>query len=212
VLFEHGQKVLFIGDSITDAGRREVNLPWGLGYMSQARDLIVARYPALQLSFVNRGIGGDTTRKLLARWQTDVLAEQPDWLVLKIGINDVWRSFTGDPAEAVSLAEYRANLRRLLDQTRAQTPARLILLTPYMIEADRTHPMRAAMDSYGDAVRTLAPEYGAILVDTQAAFDSALQTTTPAHWAEDQIHPNGPGNAVIALALLAAVGFTVAPL
>lgn len=207
MLFGPRQKILFIGDSITDADRRRQSAPYGAGYVSLVRNFIVARYPELHLRLVNQGIGGNTTRDLLARWETDVLAEQPDWLSLKIGINDVWRGFRGNPHEAVPLTEYVANLRNLLDQTRARTDARLILLTPYMIEADRAHPMRAEMDRYGEAVTALAQEYGAVPVDTQAVFDAALQHTTPEDWAADQIHPNGPGYALIALAFLRAVGF-----
>lgn len=207
MLFQSGHRIVFAGDSITDAGRREVNPPWGLGYVNVARDLLLARYPQRQLAIINRGVGGDTTRHLLARWQRDVIAQRPDWLSLMIGINDVWRAFSGKPQEAVALPEYVANLRTLLDQTRTRTRARLILLTPYMIEPDRSHPMRATMDRYGAAMKALAAEYSAVVVDTQAAFDVALQQTTPEYWAEDQIHPNGPGNTLIALAFLRAVGF-----
>jgi lysophospholipase L1-like esterase len=209
MLFEPGQKILFIGDSITDADRRGSSRPYGAGYVSLARNLLVARYPDLHLTIVNRGVSGDTTRDLRARWQRDVLAERPDWLALKIGINDVWRSFGGNRAEAVPLPEYTANLRHLLEETRAHTTARLILLTPYMIEPDRAHPMRAAMDRYGQAVQELAAEVGAVLIDTQAAFDTALQHTTPADWAEDQVHPNAPGHAILALAFLRGVGFAL---
>jgi lysophospholipase L1-like esterase len=209
MLFEPQQKVLFIGDSITDAGRTGPAAPYGDGYVSQIRNFLLARYPERHLTIVNRGVSGNTTRDLRARWRADVLAHRPDWLALKIGINDVWRAFGGNPREAVPLPEYTANLRHLLDQTRAHTPARLILLTPYMIEPDRAQPMRAAMDRYGAAVQALAPEYEAILIDTQAAFDAALQHTTPADWADDQIHPNGPGHAILALAVLRAVGVTL---
>ena len=207
MLFEAGQKILFIGDSITDADRRGANRPYGYGYVSQVRTLMVARYPDLHLRFVNQGVSGNTTRDLLSRWRRDALAERPDWLSLKIGINDVWRGFDGNPDKAVPLPEYIRNLRDMLDQVQAHTGARLILLTPYMIEPDRTQPMRATMDRYGGAVQTLASEYGAVMVDMQAAFDHALRDTTPADWADDQIHPNGPGHAIIALAFLRAVGF-----
>jgi lysophospholipase L1-like esterase len=207
MLFSSGQTILFIGDSITDADRRGRAAPYGDGYVSQVRNCLLARYPELRLTIINQGIGGNTTRDLRARWPRDVLAHRPDWLSLKIGINDVWRAFGGNAREAVPLPEYTANLRHLLDATRAETPARLILLTPYMIEPDRAHPMRAAMDRYGQAVKALAVEYGAVLIDTQAAFDAALQHTAPAAWADDQIHPNGPGHAVLALAFLRGVGF-----
>lgn len=173
------------------------------------RNFILARYPELHLRFANHGVSGNTTRDLLARWQRDALAESPDWLSVKIGINDVWRSFDGVPDKAVPLPEYISNLRNLLDQAQAQTNARLILLTPYMIEADRTQPMRNMMDRYGAAVKEIGADYQAILVDTQAAFDEVLRHTTPDDWAEDQIHPNGPGHAVIALAFLRAMGFVL---
>ena len=206
MLFEPNQKIVFAGDSITDAGRREVNPPWGLGYVNQVRDLVLARYPQLRLRFVNRGVSGDTTRHLLARWRSDVLAERPDWLVLMIGINDVWRAF--DLLDnAVSLPQYRDNLGKLLAAAQTHTAAGLILIAPYMIEPDRTRPMRAAMDRYGAAMKEIAADFGAVVVDTQAAFDRALELTPVEHWSADQIHPNSPGHAIIALAFLRAVGF-----
>jgi lysophospholipase L1-like esterase len=210
MIFDADQTILFIGDSITDCGRRDRAMPFGDGYVSQARSLLLARYPELRLRVVNRGIGGDTTRHLLDRWERDVLAERPDWLSLMIGINDVWRSFRENPHEAVPLPEFESNLRELLGSAR-EIGARLILMTPYMIEGDRGLPMRRQMDLYGDVVRRLARELDAVFVDTQAAFDAALRHSTPGDWAADQIHPNAEGHAVIALAWLRAVGFDLDP-
>lgn len=207
MLFEQGQKIVFIGDSITDADRRGAAAPFGDGYMNLVRSFMLARYPELALSFVNRGIGGNTTRDLEARWETDVIRERPDWLSVKIGINDVWRAFGPNVHEAVPLSEYRATLGTLLRRARAATGTRLILLEPYMIEPDRSNPMRRQMDRYGGAVGELAAEHGAVLVRTQAAFDRALEHTRPEQWAGDQIHPNTPGHAIIALAFLRAIGF-----
>ena len=73
-----GQKIVFIGDSITDCDRRRGRAPYGDGYVNIVRNLLLARYPAYKLTVVNRGIGGDTTRNLAARWERDVIAEQPD--------------------------------------------------------------------------------------------------------------------------------------
>ncbi len=209
MLFGPGQRIVFIGDSITDAGRRGPAAPWGSGYVSTVRNLTLARYPGLGLTFVNRGVSGDTTRDLASRWERDVIAERPDWLSVGIGINDVWRAFGDRPREAVPLPEYEATLRRLLDRARDAAGARLILMQPYMIEPDRVHAMRRLMDRYGETVRRLAADYGAVLVPTQAAFDAALERTTPIDWADDRIHPNGPGHAVIALAFLRAIGFAL---
>lgn len=207
MLFGQAQKVVFIGDSITDCGRRDANAPYGNGYMSLVRAFVIARYPELALTFENRGIGGDTVRHLDARWDADVLAERPDWLVVKIGINDVWRSFDSAGQGAVSIEEYEATYRRLLQAAVDTAGCRLIIAEPYVIEADTTDPMRAQMDRYGLVARQLANEFGAVNVQTQAAFDAVLATTEPIDWAHDRIHPNLAGHAVIAQAFLRAIGW-----
>ena len=209
MLFTSGQRIVFIGDSVTDAGRRGEAAPYGEGYVSIARGLLLARYPELHLEVLNRGVGGDTTRHLADRWERDVVAERPDWLSVCIGINDVWRAFDGSPEHAVPLPEYEATLRALLARAREATGARLVLMEPYLIEPDRADPMRAAMDTYGEAVRRLAGESGALLVRTQAAFDDALEHTEPSDWSPDRVHPTGRGHLLLALAFLRVVGFEV---
>jgi lysophospholipase L1-like esterase len=173
------------------------------------RNLLLARYPEYKLTIVNRGISGDTTRNLAARWERDVIAERPDWLSVMIGINDVWRVFGGNATEAVPLPEYTTTLRALLIRTRAALRPRLILADPYMIEPDPAQPMRRQMDAYGAVVRQFASEFGAVHVPTQAAFDAALAHSHPTDWADDQIHPNGPGHGIIALAFLRALEFAL---
>jgi lysophospholipase L1-like esterase len=209
MLFEAHQKIVFIGDSITDCGRRDVAAPYGNGYVSMVRSLLLARYPERQLKIVNKGIGGNTTRDLAARWKKDVILEQPDWLSIMIGINDVWRTYDSNGDGAVGLEEYTKTLRNLLTMTRAVSYTRLILAEPYMIEPDQNRPMRKQMDTYAAAVRQLAADHDAILVRTQAAFDTALASTTPTDWADDHIHPNAPGHAIIGLAFLKAIAFEV---
>lgn len=207
MLFHPRQKLLFIGDSITDCGRRDVAAPYGNGYVSLVRALLLARHPDLGLGFANRGIGGDTVRHLAARWERDVVAERPDWLSVKVGINDVWRRFGGNPREAVPLDEYRDTLDGLLRRAREATGARLILMEPYVIEPDRAEPMRVEMDRYCAAVGGLAAEHDAVMVRTQVAFDAVLAHTPAGAWAEDRVHPGLPGHAIIALAWLRAAGF-----
>ena len=134
ICFGVGEKIVFIGDSITDCGRRtEQDGPYGKGYVSLVRALLHARYPAHGLTIVNRGIGGNTIRDLAARWQEDVLNEAPDWLSVKIGINDVGRLIAGNLADHVRLDEYEATYRSLLQQTPAVANGKLILMEPYVI-------------------------------------------------------------------------------
>ena len=209
LLLECGQKVVFIGDSITDCGRRSEPPvgPYGRGYVSMVRDWLIARYPELGLAFENRGISGNTIRDLKARWQEDVIEEEPDVLSVMIGINDVWRQFQDRPDAAVGLEEYEATFRGLLDVTRERVGPSLILVTPYIIESNRGDPFRARMDEYGACVARLAEEYGAALVDAQAAFDQALKGQPSEFWAQDRVHPVSCGHAALAMAFLRTIGF-----
>jgi lysophospholipase L1-like esterase len=206
MIFDRGQRIVFIGDSITDSGRREEDPPYGNGYVSLVRAFVTAARPDLGLQWTNHGINGNTTRDLSARWDTDVIAAVPDWLSVMIGINDVWRAFDGVPELAVPIDEYESTLRSLLQKAVAGTGCRLVLGTPYLIEPDRAEPQRAQSDLYGAVVRRLAGELDAVLVDTQEAFDRVLVHTAPTDWADDRVHPNLPGHAVIAQAFLRVIG------
>lgn len=207
-LFAPNQKIVFIGDSITDCGRRnEPHQPFGNGYMAMIRNGIIARYPEYNLTFLNHGISGNTIRDLDARWQQDVLDQEPDVLSIKIGINDVWRHIAGRDAEHVPLDEYEATYRRLLELVRKRCETRLVLVDPYVIEADRDDPFRRMLDGYIACVHRLAEAFDAVSVRTQEAFDRALEAQPAAFWARDRIHPGGPGHAVIARAFLKAVGY-----
>jgi lysophospholipase L1-like esterase len=205
IVFERGQRILFIGDSITDAGRM-LAPQWGTGYVHLARAFLLARYPELGLDVVNRGIGGNTVRDLRGRWEEDSIALTPDWLSVKIGINDVWRAVSGLREEAVPVEEYEETYDALLTRSRA-AGARLILMEPYVIETDRQDPFRRLLDTYIPAVHRLARRHDAILIRTQEAFDEALRAQPSSYWAEDRVHPAAPGHAVIARAWLRGVGY-----
>jgi lysophospholipase L1-like esterase len=206
VLFQDGQRIVFIGDSVTDCGRAGAHAPFGNGYVSLVRAFVTARWPATRLTWLNRGVGGDTVRHLSARWDTDAVVTQPDWLFVMIGINDVWCAFGDHPEAAVPIDEYERTLRELLRRAVAATGCRLIVADPYLIEPDRGDPRRAAFDRYSGVSAALATDLDAVHIATQQAFDRVLEVSAPAEWSLDGIHPNLPGHAVIADAVLAAIG------
>ncbi|HCT79415.1 MAG TPA: GDSL family lipase [Micromonosporaceae bacterium] len=206
MIFEAGQRVVFIGDSITDCGRRDEDPPFGNGYMNLVRAFVTARHPELGLTWLNRGISGNTVRELAERWHQDAVQTGPDWLSVMIGINDVWRYFLDRESEAVPIDEYEETLRRLLREAVDQTGCRLILADLYIIEPDLDEPQRVQSDRYGLVVEKLAGEFDAVHVRTQQAFDRVLAVTQPLDWADDRIHPNVAGHAVIAQAYLDAIG------
>ena len=88
LLFKAKQTIEFIGDSITDCGRRDPTLsPLGDGYVRLIHDLLQAGYPELRLNVINKGISGNTVLDLKSRWRSDVLEISPDWLFIFIGVN-----------------------------------------------------------------------------------------------------------------------------
>jgi lysophospholipase L1-like esterase len=80
-------------------------------------------------------------------------------------------------------------------------------MEPYVIEQDRADPFRTIIDSYLPVIHRLARDFNAILIPTQAAFDTALAAQPAAFWSNDRVHPFAPGHAVIARALLRGVGY-----
>ena len=87
---KHNDTIVFIGDSITDAGRREAAYrPLGYGYVHFAANYLQAKYPEYNLISINTGISGNTIRDLNIRWERDCMAYKPNILSVLIGINDV---------------------------------------------------------------------------------------------------------------------------
>jgi lysophospholipase L1-like esterase len=203
--------LLMTGDSITGCGRvhpvgESVGGDLGNGHVALIHALLGATCPGQNIRIRNTGISGNTVCDLAARWQTDVLDLQPDWLSIMIGTNDVWRQFVA-PLQTewhVPLDEYASILEHLVRTARPHLKG-LVLMTPSFIEPDRADHKRAMMDRYGEAVRQLAGQYQAILVDTQAAFEWVLTEVHPMALASDRVHPNLVGHIVLARAFLQAL-------
>lgn len=213
MLFSKGEKIVFIGDSITDCGRvRPVGEgkgeALGTGYVANVAALCNAMYPELALRFVNMGISGNRIPDLKARWQTDVMDLKPDWVPVLIGINDVWRFFDRPTITEhhVSLDEYERTYVELIEQTLPHVKG-MVLMTPYYIEPNPQDAMRAKMDEYGAVVRRLAQTYGQTFVDMQAAWEAVFPYCYPAAIAWDRVHPNQMGAMLLAKTFLKAVGF-----
>lgn len=214
MLLQKGQKLLFIGDSITDCDRAKPSGEGlfgalGRGYASIVDALLQAVYPELGIRVVNTGISGNTVRDLAARWQEDVLDRKPDWLSIMIGTNDVWRQYDTPFITEwhVYKDEYEATLRKLVAETKPILKGGLVLMTPFFIESNERDAMRATMDEYGAIVRKVAEDYGCLFVDTQSAFNEVLKELYSATLAWDRVHPTQAGHAVLARAFLNKVGF-----
>ncbi|MCD9021447.1 SGNH/GDSL hydrolase family protein [Cohnella silvisoli] len=213
MLLKKGQKLLFIGDSITDCERARpagegLFGALGKGYVSLVDALLQAVYPELGIRVVNVGNSGNTVLDLQARWQEDVIDRKPDWLSIMIGTNDVWRQYDTPFITEwhVYADKYEATLRALVEQTKPVV-GNLVLMTPFYLESNEQDAMRRTMDEYGTIVKKIAEETGTLFVDTQAAFNKVLKELYAATLAWDRVHPSQAGHVVLARAFLNKVGF-----
>jgi lysophospholipase L1-like esterase len=213
MIFNCGDKIVFIGDSISDYERKRpvgegLFNAWGRSYIADVGALLCSAYPELRLRVVSMGVDGDQVRDLARRWQTDVMDLRPDWVAVHIGINDVWRQFDSPTIteEHVTPDEYRSTYEKLIESTLPSVKG-MILMAPYFMEPNRKDPMRARMDEYGAVVRALAVKHGLMYVDLQSAWDRLFEHMHPCNIAWDRIHPNQVGCMFIARQFLAAVGF-----
>ena len=185
--------ILFIGDSVTDCGRREDADFLGDGYVR----IIAERLPDRRV--INVGISGNRVIDLRDRWQIDVVEQKPDILSVYIGINDTWRRYDeNDPTSAASFeADYRACLADL------GGASRLILVEPFVLPVnDEQEHWHEDLDEKRAVVSRLAAEFRAGFVPLQSLLAAAAEDHGAAALAADGVHPTELGHRMIADAWL----------
>ena len=149
MIFEKYDRIVFAGDSVTDMNSGNpvgegLFDSLGFGYVRMVENLLMSVYPEYNIRVTNSGIGGNTSRDLLARWERDVLNLNPDWVSIMIGINDVWRQFD-TPAmtdRAVSPEQYEQNVENMILSLKDRVKG-IFLMTPYYMEPNPADTMRA---------------------------------------------------------------------
>ncbi|GAB3921353.1 lipase [Microlunatus endophyticus] len=189
-LLDDVHTVVFFGDSITDAGRREDPDQLGNGYVRLLAGELAGR------TVINSGISGNRVVDLQARLDADVLAHQPDLVSIMIGINDTWRKFDSD--DPTSTEAYETGYRDLLVRI-AAAGSRAILLEPFVLPVteEQATAWREDLDPKIDAVRSLAAEFGAPLVPLDVELNKLAAQTGSAALAGDGVHPSEQGHAEI---------------
>ncbi|MCX6971786.1 MAG: SGNH/GDSL hydrolase family protein [Verrucomicrobia bacterium] len=206
------QTLLFVGDSITDCARNQADVPLGVGYVRMFSDLLTIREPAKRIRIINRGIGGHTVDDLRSRWSDHVLAHRPDWLVVKIGINDINRWLCGpenNPKQ--SLEKFTAIYGQIVALTRAALPeTEILLVSPFYASRDTTPDsyrarVLATIPGCVEAVRDTARDHGCRFLDLHSAVAKLLNDLPPDVFAEDAVHPGPAGALFIAEQIYAAL-------
>lgn len=200
-LIKDDSLVLFQGDSITDARRIRTNYSeLGNGYSARVADLFSAKYPEKNVTFINRGVGGDTVESLQARWNMDCEELKPDWVSILIGINDA--------AIGLSDEKYEKGYRDILTRTINETNAKLVICEPFLIPiSENIKKLRDNLESKIYITRQLAREYSTIYIPLDGIFASVCTKKEPVFWALDGVHPTNAGHALIALEWMKALGY-----
>ncbi|MDP6358197.1 MAG: GDSL-type esterase/lipase family protein, partial [Planctomycetota bacterium] len=147
-------------------------------------------------------------------WRTmrrALLEGVPNWLTIKIGINDLHRNLAN--AADLSPSAYEGLYTEILDLTQKHTKARIVLIDPFYISTDtETGSHRSTvlerLPAYRKVVAKLAKKYNvAGHVKTHALYQKQLKYRPADRFCPEPVHPNAAGHTVIALGLLEALGW-----
>jgi lysophospholipase L1-like esterase len=188
-------KWLFTGDSITHGALHT----FGYRDYPEHFDERVRYELRRPLDYVLKtGTNGWRITNIKAELQWNVLQFSPNVVSLNFGMNDCTAGMS-------NLERFRADYLHVVRTIRDQTNAALILHTPNAIEASAVGRAET-LPAYAQAVREIAGEVGAVLVDHFAYWESNRERGAVTYWLSDPIHPNEYGHRVIAHTLLRELG------
>ena len=189
-------KVIFFGDSITQAGVQPN------GYITKLDSIIKQSHLPNSVELVGAGIGGNKVYDLYLRMDDDVLSKNPDVVVIYVGINDVWHkasSGTGSDADKFEKF-YRAIVKRLQNQN-----IKVIVCTPSVIgeRNDNSNPQDGDLNQYSKIIRAIAKDLSIPVCDLREGFLTYLKTNNPTNaekeiLTSDRVHLNNKGNLFVA--------------
>lgn len=212
-------KVVFLGDSITEAGiyDKEVGVPSG-------DTLIYPKYTGFitllkkdiedDIELIGKGVSGNKVSNLLERYKKDVLSLNPDIVFIYIGINDVWHKYSF--GTGTDIIFYENGLRKIIADLKNKG-AKVILCTPTVIgenkgeftlvnefkDIETMEIMNGDLDAYSDVIRKLSSELNTDLLDLREIFMNYISENNPNNESSgittyDGVHLNDLGNKLIA--------------
>lgn len=201
-IIKDGQKLAFMGDSITQFGAGQPG-----GYVR----LVVSGLEAngIKVAPVFAGISGHKSNDMLARLDRDVLGKKPDFMTLSCGVNDVWHGARGVP-----LGDYKKNITEICDKAQA-AGVKVVVLTATMIGEDQPNANNQKLAAYNDFLRALAKERRLPLADLNAEMQAAVAAAKAAgaprpnranYLTSDGVHMAPPGDQMMAAGVLRALG------
>ena len=196
-------KVVFFGDSITQQGAGPT------GYITKMDSLVKQQGLSDSYELIGAGVSGNKVYDLYLRMETDVLDKNPDWVIIYIGINDVWHkasSGTGTDADKFEKF-YRAIIKKLQDKG-----IKVIVCTPSVIgeRNDNSNQLDGDLNRYSNIIRNMAKELSLPVCDLRKSFGTYLLANNPANAEKgiltvDRVHLNDAGNLFVAKEMWAVI-------
>lgn len=144
-------KIVFFGDSLTQG-------TLGVDYVDKVAKMLRGHH------FVNSGVNGDTSLNLYRRIEQDVIAHQPDGVLILIGINDAmsyaepgirlyFRVMKRIAGGQVSPISFRENMRALITRLLADQVQVWVVLPPIESRPLAVETLRQMNDSATEVCR-----------------------------------------------------------
>jgi lysophospholipase L1-like esterase len=196
-------KVLFFGDSITQAGVQPN------GYIVKLDSIIKQSHLPDSIELTGAGIGGNKVYDLYLRMEEDVLKKNPDVVVIYVGINDVWHKATSGTGTDPDKYEkfYRAIIKKLQEKN-----IRVLLCTPSVIgeRNDNSNQQDGDLNQYSHIIRSMAKDLSLPVCDLHKAFADYLKANNPSNLEKgiltvDRVHLNDKGNLFVAMEMWKAL-------
>lgn len=200
--------IVFLGDSITDAGRnRDNDNERGIGYPTLVAAEMGLDYPG-EYAYINEGVSGDRIVDLYARIKRDIIQRRPDYLTILIGINDVWHEI--NERNGVENKKFFKVYSMLIEEIKAVLPdIKIIILEPFVLKATATEKawnvFRRETEMRAESAKAVADNFGLGFVPLQKLFDEATDKAEPSYWLSDGVHPTAAGHEIIAREVVKAL-------
>lgn len=194
--FMKKKKVVFFGDSITQAG-----IAPG-GYIKLVDSLIKQEGQENNYELIGAGIGGDKIYDLYLRVENDVLKHNPDIVIIFVGVNDVWHKTSS--GTGTDFNKFGRFYEALVNKLQA-AGIKVIVSTPAVIgeRTDHSNSQDGDLNFYCNWLRSYTVKNNIPLIDLRAGFiqynvqnnpqnkESGILTT-------DRVHLNAKGNLFVA--------------
>lgn len=189
-------KVVFFGDSITELGVQPG------GYIDLLNQKIATDGLRDQYELVGSGIGGNKVYDLYLRMEDDVLAQNPDRVVIWVGVNDVWHKKTfGTGTDLDKFERFYVALIQKMQSRRIK----VVCATPAVIgeKTDCTNELDGDLNRYAVSIRKLAQKYNCPLADFRQEFmrynlEHNTENLSAGVLTTDGVHLNAAGNQLVA--------------